>query len=144
MDTNALVIRPGQGEIWELGGTIVCTVAGSATNDAYSLLHITLQSGQGAPLHIHQREDEVFAILDGACTFGLGDDVVSAEAGTTVRLPKGLPHFFRNDGPHPMRALITVVPGGLDRYFADVTAAIAAGRVSDIDALNRQYGIAFL
>ncbi|WP_420641065.1 cupin domain-containing protein [Candidatus Leptofilum sp.] len=144
MNLAELVIKPAQGTTWELGGTITCKVAGAQTAGAYSLLLILLEKGQGAPWHIHQREDELFYILEGACTFGLGDEVVVAEAGTTVILKKGLAHFFRNDDATPMKALITAVPGGLDRYFAEVTRAVASNNLDEIKNINRKYEIQFL
>lgn len=143
MNPNDLVIKPEQGTTWELGGTITCKVAGAQTADSFSILLINLKKEQGAPLHIHQREDEVFYILEGTCTFGIGDEVITAEAGTTVHLKKGLPHFFRNDDEAPMNALITAVPGGLDRYFEEVVTALAAGNSDAIDKINQKYEIKF-
>lgn len=95
-------------------------------------------------MHIHKREDEVFYILEGTCTFGLGDEVITAEAGTTVILKKGLTHFFRNDATTPMKALITAVPGGLDRYFEEVTTAIAEQKPEEIGKINERYEIDFI
>ena len=144
MSASELVIRPNAGKTWELGGLIECKVAGTQTGNAYTILGITLEKGQGAPMHIHKREDEVFYILEGTCTFGLGDEVVTAEAGTTVILKKGLAHFFRNDSSTPMKALITAIPGGLDRYFEEVTTAIAEQKPQEIDKINAQYEIEFI
>ena len=144
MSSSELVIRPGQGKTWELGGVIECKVSGAQTGDAYTILGITLEKGQGAPMHIHKREDEVFYILEGTCTFGLGDEVITAEAGTTVILKKGLAHFFRNDSSTAMKALITAVPGGLDRYFEEVTTAIAEQKPEQIGKINTRYEIEFL
>lgn len=144
MGASELVIKPGHGKTWELGGVIECKVSGEQTGDAYTILGITLEKGQGAPMHIHKREDEVFYILEGTCTFGLGDEVVTAEAGTTVILKKGLTHFFRNDSTTPMKALITAVPGGLDLYFDEVTTAIAKQKPEEIDKINKRYEIEFI
>jgi quercetin dioxygenase-like cupin family protein len=144
MGASELIIKPGHAKTWELGGIIECKVPGAQTGDAYTILGITLEKGQGAPMHIHKREDEVFYILEGTCTFGLGDEVVTAEAGTTVILKKGLTHFFRNDSTTPMKALITAVPGGLDRYFDEVTTAIAEQKPEEIDNINKRYEIEFI
>lgn len=143
MNPNDLVINPEQGITWELGGAITCKVAGSQTADSFSMLLISLKKGQGARLHIHQREDEVFYILEGTCTFGIGDEVITAKAGTTVYLKKGLPHFFRNDDEALMKAIITAVPGGLDRYFEEVVTALATGNPEMIDKINQTYEIKF-
>lgn len=144
MGASELVIKSGQRKTWELGGVIECKVPGAQTGDAYTILGITLEKGQGAPMHIHKREDEVFYILEGTCTFGLGDEVITAEVGTTVILKKGLAHFFRNDSSTPMKALITAVPGGLDRYFDEVTTAIAEQKPEEIGKINERYEIDFI
>jgi hypothetical protein len=40
--------------------------------------------------------------------------------------------------------IITAVPGGLDTYFEQVSAALAENRVGDIADLNKRYEIEFL
>ena len=40
-------------------------------------------------------------------------------------LPRNLPHVFRSMGG-PATALLIVTPGGLDEYFAELSAALAA------------------
>jgi hypothetical protein len=43
----------------------------------------------------------------------------------------------------PAKALLIVTPGGLDRYFEELSAALAAGAGRDrIGAIQRAYGIA--
>lgn len=50
--------------------------------------------------HVHRREDEAWHVLEGTLTFLLGDEEVKVKAGTTVFVPAGVPHTWReDDGP---------------------------------------------
>ncbi len=52
-----------------------------------------------------------------------GEDRFKAGPGSFVFLPRHLPHEFRSVGG-PVTALLTVTPGGLDSYFAELHAAM--------------------
>ena len=55
--------------------------------------------GEGPPLHVHRREDEIFHIVEGRFRIWCGDRTWDVEPGAVVFLPKGVPHTFRNAGP---------------------------------------------
>lgn len=118
---------------------VTTKVRGAQTGDAYTVLELVLPPGAGAPLHVHQREDEIFYVIEGAVEIRHGGQTYVAETGAVVVLPKGQPHAFRNPGDSPNRILITAVPGGLDRYFDEINAATQ----DQIDAINRKYAIDF-
>ena len=50
--------------------------------------------GAGPPLHVHDREDECFYVLDGELSIRCGGDAFGAAAGSFVFLPRGRPHRF--------------------------------------------------
>ena len=70
-------------------------------------------------------------------------DEHAAQAGSVVRLPKGVRHAFRNATDAPVRVLITAVPGGLDNYFAALGALGKDTTADDVAAINRQFEIEF-
>ena len=43
--------------------------SGAETNGRYALLETLVEPGQGAPLHLHEREEEAFFILEGDMVF---------------------------------------------------------------------------
>jgi mannose-6-phosphate isomerase-like protein (cupin superfamily) len=51
---------------------------------------------EGAPEHIHDAVDETFFVLEGAFQFKLGDQIVVAEEGTFVFVPRGVSHTWPN------------------------------------------------
>jgi mannose-6-phosphate isomerase-like protein (cupin superfamily) len=64
----------------------------------------------GPPLHVHHEGEEAWHILEGVLRFTLGDRQVDAVAGTTVFVPRGVAHTFRNPGPGGSRYLIILSP----------------------------------
>jgi quercetin dioxygenase-like cupin family protein len=139
-----LVITPNDGETWNVGGPITCKISSGQTAGAYTVLEFILNAGGGPPLHVHHREDELFYVAEGECTVGTKEQSYPAPAGTIVRFPKGTPHFFRNESSAPCKLLITAIPGGLDHYFAELAAALAANQPEAIPAINHKYEIDFL
>ena len=78
--------------------------------------------GGGPPLHVHDREDECFYVLDGKLSIRCGGEAFDAAAGSFVFLPRGRPHRFRAVG-RPARLLLIAVPGGIEDYFREINAA---------------------
>ena len=68
----------------ELGGLgIVWKIEGAETSERFSVVHHPLAPhALAAPLHRHTREDEYSYVLSGTLGALLGDDVVTASAGT--------------------------------------------------------------
>ena len=77
----------------------------------------------GPPLH-HHDFDEAFHVLEGEVTFQLGDEVFTAGAGQHVFVPRGAIHTLANLSGAPARYLLTVTPGGFERYFDRMAAEI--------------------
>jgi mannose-6-phosphate isomerase-like protein (cupin superfamily) len=95
----------------------------------------------GRPRHTHTREDESFYVLTGTLAVECGDDRFEAGPGSFVFLPRNLPHVFRSVGG-PATALLIVTPGGLDDYFAELSAALRANADSaEMQTIRDAYGI---
>jgi quercetin dioxygenase-like cupin family protein len=78
-----------------------------ATEHGFTSLYVdevVIEQGASVPLHTHPIE-EAFVVTDGAITLQLGAETVIAGAGSVVRVPPGIPHAFRNQGPEPARVL---------------------------------------
>lgn len=52
----------------------------------------TLQAGSSVDSHIHPTMDEHFYILEGKAVFTIDDRKLSAEEGTFILIPCGMPH----------------------------------------------------
>ena len=62
-------------------------------------------------MHVHQREDEAWYVLEGHLTFYVADEVLEAGAGSFVFGPMGVAHSFNVD-VEPSRVLVFASPAG--------------------------------
>ena len=91
-----------------------------STGGALSVFETSI--GAGPPLHVHDRDDECFYVLDGALSVRCGGEALAAAAGSFVFLPRGRPHQFWAAGT-AARLLLIAVPGGIEDYFREINAA---------------------
>ena len=91
-----------------------------STGGVVSVFETTIEAGP--PLHVHDREDECFYVLDGELSIRCGGDTFTAPAGSFAFLPRGLPHRFWAAG-QPARLLLITVPGGIEHYFREINHA---------------------
>lgn len=138
---------PGQGDLLEIGGAKVYHRAKSEdTAGAFSVIELVSEPGEGAPVHIHEHEDELVHVLEGEIEVTLGDQKMTATAGVLALLPRGIPHGFTNVGSTPSRVLDVILPGKLDRYFVEMHELYRGQEPSEqtLTALAAKYGVAYL
>jgi quercetin dioxygenase-like cupin family protein len=139
-----LIHPPGGGRrVGVLGSLSTFKVLAAETGGAYALLEQQVPPGGGPPLHVHRHETEIFYILEGEFEVIVGDQVVSAPAGTTATCPRDIPHKFRNVGATPGRLLLTIIPGRFGDYFLDVDGVPNSGHEA-IEQLAARYGVEIL
>jgi mannose-6-phosphate isomerase-like protein (cupin superfamily) len=128
MDNQGVMVSlPGEGESLSAAGNLICKVSAGMSGGAYSILEFRLAPGQGAPMHVHRREDEMLCVVEGECEVVDAEGARLALPGSVVRLPRGARHAFRNTGARTCHLIITTVPGGLERFFAAISQAVASG-----------------
>ncbi|GAB5557399.1 MAG: hypothetical protein SchgKO_16120 [Schleiferiaceae bacterium] len=146
-DRKPQLIRAGEGKIWNIFGVeITGLVMAEETRGAYTVISTETPPNGGPPLHVHEREDELFYVLKGQYTFYCGEDTLEASRGDYVLLPRGIPHRFENVDTVPGITVNTISPGGMEAFFDLVAEASAEGRPSreTIDSLAGLHGITFL
>jgi quercetin dioxygenase-like cupin family protein len=67
------------------------------------LSEMLMQPGAAIPLHTHPTE-EAFVVTDGQLSFALGDQMLTVEAESVIRIPPEVPHAVRNASQQPARA----------------------------------------
>ena len=95
-------------------------VPAEATGGALSVFRATMPEGFSPPRHIHTREDEVFLVLDGEALFDVDGRLLVAGAGTTIFMPRGVPHTFRVQSA-VARMLGVMTPGGFEELFRNLS-----------------------
>jgi mannose-6-phosphate isomerase-like protein (cupin superfamily) len=61
-----------------------------------------------APLHVHHHDDEAWYVLEGVLCVQRGDEIVEAQAGSGVFVPRGLKHTYWNPSAEPTRYLLVM------------------------------------
>lgn len=142
---NARAIHPDTAVPYTFpaGDTIRILLAGEQTGGQLALLQGAFPTGCGAPLHSHQREDEIFYVLAGALTTQMGPEKGTAVAGAATFLPRNVPHDFFNRGEQTVNALAFVTPAGLENYFTETYTLLAQGELNEetMLALAHKYGL---
>jgi len=96
-----------------------------------------LPPGGGYPVpHLHEEYEEVFYVLDGEIEYRIGDDWTVATTGSTVCVPRGVVHAFRNVSTFPARHLALHSPGAALAMIEEVGQA-QDGQVEVILAQHR-------
>jgi quercetin dioxygenase-like cupin family protein len=85
----------------------------------YDVIRATVPPGGGPPPHCHSREDELFYVLAGEFEFIRDDERFTAAAGTSVFLPRGSVHGFKNVGPTGGTLIVVTTPSAFAEFVAD-------------------------
>jgi mannose-6-phosphate isomerase-like protein (cupin superfamily) len=98
------------------------------------------------PLHVHEREDELFYVLEGEHVFRIGDEEHRVGADAVVFGPRGVPHAHRRAVPREGRFLTMAFPAGFEGFFRELAEADRAGGAGpeDYARASARYGITWL
>jgi quercetin dioxygenase-like cupin family protein len=108
---------------------------------AYAIAEQEVRPGNGAPPHIHHKEDESFYVLEGSFSVLVGDQLYSAHAGDFIHIPRGAVRGFTNVGSTAGRVLILHVPGSASGFYIGMGKLPFPPKLEDIAALGNQHGI---
>jgi mannose-6-phosphate isomerase-like protein (cupin superfamily) len=137
---------PGAGERLVVGElTILIRASAAATGGAFTLLE-EVPPLADTPLHVHEREDELFYVLDGEHVFRIGDEEFRVGPGGFAFGPRGVPHSQRRVTPGAGRLLIVFTPGGFEGFFHELAAAHTGGTLGAeaYAQASQRYGITWL
>jgi quercetin dioxygenase-like cupin family protein len=125
------------------------------TNGAISIIETHILPGTEPPLHVHDREDEVFIIKEGEISFFIGDNLIKAYEGDVIFAPRGVAHTFRIDTPSA-KTIVIMTPGGFDKFFWKQSTPYSAGEpiapvgppspqaIESIIKLSNEFGVRFV
>ncbi len=118
---HAFCSAPGEGQLLPTRGRL--KVSAAQSSGAFEVIEL----GPGSPPpHIHHEHEECFYIIEGQYTFTVGTEQLEAPAGSVVFVPRGTRHAFKRG--EKARALVFVIPAGLEGFFRELGEGIAAGR----------------
>ncbi|MEO0492378.1 MAG: cupin domain-containing protein [Actinomycetota bacterium] len=89
------VLNFGEGEHRHFLNHVATTKIASSAEASMTAVEFTMPKGFGAPLHVHETEDEMMIVLEGDIRFTSGEHSYVGTAGATAWLPHGVPHTFQ-------------------------------------------------
>jgi quercetin 2,3-dioxygenase len=151
MNTNLFftpkIVRAGEGDSLELRGEIRHQILdGPRTGGALALARSQFQSGAGAPLHVHTREDEWFFVERGQFSFQIDEASHTVGAGDFVFGPRNVPHRYKCASEDGGELLIGVVGAGFENFFAEIASQSENGAFPNFTKLQETaayYGVHF-
>jgi quercetin dioxygenase-like cupin family protein len=112
--------------IWFLDTLTLIKASGDTTRGGAAIIEQIAPPGSGSPLHVHANEDEWFYVLSGQLTFWVGGTVITADEGSFVYGPRGVPHTFLVSSPGNSRFLIVAQPAGFEHFVRALGVPAAA------------------
>lgn len=127
-----------------LGDELLVRLTAAETGGAISLFEERSPVGGGVPMHVHDREDETFQILEGTVEFNVAGKLIVANTGDSVWAPRGVPHAWRVVGDLPVRLLFATTPSGLERMFEELgTLPKGPPDFAKVAEICGRYGVRF-
>lgn len=103
---------------WLLGGRYTFIATGADTEGRMAVAETLVPPEGSPPLHVHEREDETFYVIEGRVTVILDGTEIPLGPGGSAVGPRGVPHTFRVEGPAPARMLVACAPAGFEEFVA--------------------------
>lgn len=102
------------------GEKMAIRIHSNQVDGAVTSIEARVPAQSGPPKHYHKDREEIFEILEGTFRFQIGDEEFEVTPGTSVVVPRGVPHTWVNIGSEPARILFTFAPGGIDDFFIKI------------------------
>jgi len=120
--SDPLILPSGQGRVYNCGTMTAIFKADEAeTNEAYCVSEWWLEPNSDGPgAHKHDENVEVFYVLEGTISMLIGDEWISADKGTFIRIPANTMHDFKNDTDAKTGVLNFFIPGGFERNMPSI------------------------
>jgi quercetin dioxygenase-like cupin family protein len=153
-DIAGYVLGTEEGDLrWYMGCLFDWKAVAEQTGGRFSIVATTIRRGVEPPLHVHSREDEAFYVLEGEIAFQVGDDIRTADPGSFVFAPRGIPHTFslKTD---VARTLILLAPAGLEEAFFEFSEParerslqpepVPEPNLERVEARDRDFGVTYV
>src|SRR6266540_3980353 len=99
MEPRARLVQTSADSRWLSLGPISARILISTDDSggAFGLIESPIEAGVlASPMHSHTREEGWWFVLEGSFAAQIGDETVTAETGSLVSAPRGIPHTYWN------------------------------------------------
>ena len=111
-------------------------LSSTKTNGAYAIIESVAPPGASTAMHIHRNESEHFVVLAGTYRILIEDRLFHAPVGTSITVPRGSRHTWRNMSNETGRLLSILTPGG----FENCIETVRENPEDKIPEIVEQYG----
>ena len=115
------------------GEYIAVRLSSRDTNGRYAIVESVAAPGSATPMHLHRNEEEHFVVIAGSYRIAIEDRVFESAAGTSVTVPKGAPHSWRNISGVPGRMVVVLTPGGFEQCIQTIRNS-PPGKIEEVAA----------
>lgn len=143
---EAKILSPGSGQVLNvIGDNQTVRLTSEDTGGLFALVEQANPPGVGVPSHVHKNEDELYHVLEGSIEFKVQGKSVTATAGTTIFLPRNVPHEFMTVGDAPAKTLLMVFPAGAEQMFLELNELPAGPPdMAKVLEICGRFGVSFL
>ncbi|RZJ67591.1 MAG: cupin domain-containing protein [Flavobacterium sp.] len=140
------IVRAGHGnQLNVLGDSQTIKISGKETNGKFTVIENFNEPGIGIPMHVHENEDEIFHIIEGEMEFTLENETRILKKGDMIFLPRKVPHAFKCIGNHKTKAVVTVVPSGIEDMFKSLSELpVGPPDFENVMRICGEFGIRFV
>lgn len=108
-----------------------------------SMITQDIAPGEGVPVHLHEKEDEICLVRSGEGIATLGDERVPVKAGAAIFVPRGTWHGVENTSTAAIIEWVGIYsPAGFEGYFREIAKPVAR-TPAEREALDRRFGIRY-
>ena len=140
--------EPSPARYWLLGHLVNVHVPGENTEGRFSFLEHLSPPGERPPLHVHNREGQLWYVLEGELTVNLAGETRRCGPGEWAYGPPGVPHTHEVTSRTAARILEINSPAGFEDFVAaagepaeHLTLPSGPSDLSRAIALAPDYGI---
>ncbi|RYF77867.1 MAG: cupin domain-containing protein [Cytophagaceae bacterium] len=119
---KAVMVRAGEDRFAKrftfLDAQFDIKVSGKDTEGQFVIFDTLRPQKVGPPLHVHEKLDEWFWIVDGEFKFRAGNETLRLKPGDSLMIPKGMAHAFVKTSEGVARLIVMHQPAGkMEEYF---------------------------
>ncbi len=126
-----------------LGEQVGVLVSSKSTRNSFFVGVQASPPGGGPPPHVHDREDELFTVLEGEYDLFDGQQWTPFRKSEYQHKRRGELHTFRNCGSTTGKVLFVATPGGLDEYFEFISPLTLPQDMARLLEISQMFGITF-
>ena len=114
------VVGPNEGEtLTVVGDVITFKLTAADTGERFVLGEGLVAPGGGPPAHLHEREDELFYVLEGRMEVGVGTTRRELGPGDAAWAPRNVVHAFKNVGDGLLRTIVIALPTNFESFYRE-------------------------